>query len=172
VSALLGARGITTILVTHDQNEALSFADQVAVMQDGRLLQVGSPRDLYFTPRTPLIAEFLGDALILEATCAEGIARCGLGRISISDARLMGPARILLRPEQIVLDPSGLAGHCLCRVDEVEFGGSNSMVTLRVQSGSGGYDTPPFVLRRSGLDDLRMGSIVSLTVTGTAHAFP
>ena len=173
VANLLTEQGITTILVTHDQGEALSFADQVAVMQDGKLLQAGTPREVYFCPKTPLIAEFLGDALILQATCDNGFATCALGRIPLADIGAVGTARILLRPEQIDLDLRGGAeAACTCRIDEVEFGGASSLITLRVQAPDGSHPGTSFVLRRSGLDNMRMGETVALRINGTAHAFP
>src|SRR5215470_12070116 len=67
VARVLGTARITTVLVTHDQNEALSFADQVAVLSNGRLLQVGTPRELYLRPQNPTVAEFMGDAIVLPA---------------------------------------------------------------------------------------------------------
>jgi iron(III) transport system ATP-binding protein len=64
------ASGITTVYVTHDQKEALSMADRVALLRDGRIVQLGTPRDLYREPKTRFVAEFLGEADFLEATVA------------------------------------------------------------------------------------------------------
>src|SRR6185436_12042473 len=106
VAELLEAAGITTILVTHDQAEALSFADQVAVMREGRFSQVGTPRDLYFRPKDTMVAQFLGDAILLPARLLRGMADCAIGDVAAdrSDA-----VRIMLRPEQIVLEPVSAA---------------------------------------------------------------
>ena len=60
--------GVTTIMVTHDQEEALAISDWVAVMEGGRVLQVGTPREVYDRPRTPFVARFLGDANLLDGT--------------------------------------------------------------------------------------------------------
>jgi iron(III) transport system ATP-binding protein len=172
VADLLQARGITTVLVTHDQGEALSFADVVAVMQDGLLLQAGSPREVYFRPKTPLIAEFLGEALILDASCVDGYAECALGRVRLVDADASGLTRILLRPEQIALDPSDASpGNGTWRVEDIAFGGATSFVTLRLQTGEGCESHAPVVLRRAGIDNLRMGDLVSISIHGKAHAF-
>ena len=85
----------------------------------------------------------------------------------------VGMARILLRPEQIDLDlPGGAAPACTCRIEEVEFGGASSLITLRVQAPDGSHPGASFVLRRSGLDNMRMGETVALRIDGTAHAFP
>ncbi|TIS47854.1 MAG: ABC transporter ATP-binding protein, partial [Mesorhizobium sp.] len=103
VAELLEEAGITTILVTHDQAEALSFASQVAVMRDGLFSQVGTPRELYFQPKDRMVAEFLGDAIIVPARIADGFAISPLGRIAVDTAERRDVARIMLRPEQVVL---------------------------------------------------------------------
>ena len=105
VAELLRAAGITTILVTHDQAEALSFADQVAVMRDGRLSQVGTPRELYLKPRDRMIAAFLGDAIVLPARTGRRLGTVRLGRIAATPPARRGAAEIMLRPEQLQLTP-------------------------------------------------------------------
>src|SRR5205085_6887275 len=72
VKRRLMADGVTGILVTHDQQEALSFADQLAVLEEGRVVQAGSPRELYLQPRTEMLARFLGDAIIIDARVMGG----------------------------------------------------------------------------------------------------
>ncbi len=172
VADLLSARGITTVLVTHDQGEALSFADQVAVMRNGRILQAGDPRDLYLRPENPFVAAFLGEALILDAVIGAGQAQTRLGLISTSGARDDGAAKLLLRPEQIVLGPSHEDGEgCMARIAAMEFGGAGSLVTLELvgRFADGG---PSFVLHRNGLAELRVGDVVQVSVVGPAHVFP
>jgi iron(III) transport system ATP-binding protein len=171
VSALLAAAGITTILVTHDQAEALSFADQVAVMRNGRLLQAGSPRELYLRPRDPMIAEFLGEAIVLPARLDDGWADCALGRIGVDDRR-RGEAWIMLRPEQLVLaeDRDGTAG-ALAEVAEIDFGGSVCSVTVRLLEGPAPAGTGRLLLRRPYLGLPEPGARVRITVRGAAHVF-
>lgn len=67
IRAVQARLGITTLLVTHDQEEALSMADQVAVMKSGRILQLGTPSDIYDRPQSRFVAEFLGASNILKA---------------------------------------------------------------------------------------------------------
>ncbi|TIS74264.1 MAG: ABC transporter ATP-binding protein, partial [Mesorhizobium sp.] len=110
VAELLEDAGITTILVTHDQAEALSFASQVAVMRDGLFSQVGTPRELYFQPRDRMVAEFLGDAIIVPAKIADGFAISPLGRIAVDITERRDVARIMLRPEQVVLKRTSREG--------------------------------------------------------------
>jgi iron(III) transport system ATP-binding protein len=102
VAGLLTAAGVTTLLVTHDQEEALSIADQVAVMRDGRFTQVGSPQQVYQQPTDRFTAEFLGDCISLPCTVASGVADCTLGRIPVQGSAAEGPATLVLRPEQLV----------------------------------------------------------------------
>ena len=79
VAKLLGSTDITTILVTHDQAEALSFADQVAVMREGRLVQAGRPLDLYLRPNDAANAGFLGDSIVLQAASCRRLGRVRAG---------------------------------------------------------------------------------------------
>jgi iron(III) transport system ATP-binding protein len=182
VADLLSAAGITTILVTHDQTEALSFADQVAVMGQGRLLQVGAPRDLYLRPKDRLIAEFLGQAIVLPARLAGGWAQCDLGRIAVDAQHGHGEAQIMLRPEQISLEQVAdqAAAHAdgvLGEVTEVDFGGSVCTVAVRLLNlngtslshGANGRTSLLFQKPSSGL--LAIGAVVRIRVVGAAHVF-
>ncbi|MDN5747863.1 MAG: ABC transporter ATP-binding protein, partial [Pseudonocardia sp.] len=98
VAAILRAAGASALLVTHHQQEALSLADVVAVMRDGRIEQVGRPQDVYGTPATRWVAEFLGDADVVPGRAAEGVVDCELGRFP-ADRALRGAVEIVLRPE-------------------------------------------------------------------------
>ncbi|WP_344814797.1 ABC transporter ATP-binding protein, partial [Microlunatus aurantiacus] len=84
VAAALAERDATSILVTHDQAEALSFADQVAVLRDGRLVQIGAPADVYTAPADPDLARFLGEAVVLPAEATGTVAQCALGTVSLT----------------------------------------------------------------------------------------
>ena len=87
--------GITFVFVTHDQGEALSMSDRVAVFDRGRIVQVDTPRGLYRRPRNPFVAEFVGGANVLPATLAQTLlGRCQAGRDSSrADADPARPAR-------------------------------------------------------------------------------
>ena len=175
VAQLLKAEGITTILVTHDHAEALSFADQVAVMGGGRLLQAGTPQQLYLRPDSPVIAEFLGDVVMLPAVIANGYAECALGRIIVTDQKRCGPANIMLRPEQISL--TAVRAHEIVLRDEpsgeivdVDFSGGVCMVCLRLLNKAGQL-VSTISLQQSSIGIPPVGTIVHITVTGEAHPF-
>lgn len=180
VAELLETAGIATILVTHDQAEALSFADQVAVMRDGKFSQVGTPRELYLRPRDRMVAEFLGDAIILPATLRGGFAQCTLGRIAVETKQTRDNARIMLRPEQLLLKRtsregmSGTADMLFGEVTELEFGGANCMVAVRLLNNAEPPDAAaiagsPLILRLPGMAAPAVGEIVRVSVSGKAH---
>jgi iron(III) transport system ATP-binding protein len=104
---------ITTIYVTHDQEEALSMSDRVAVMQDGRVLQVGVPRELYERPRTRFVADFVGtnnllDGQVVDEDGAELIVKTSLGPLrAIAGAAIAGACVLAIRPENIAVAPAG-----------------------------------------------------------------
>ena len=110
VADALTAAGATAVLVTHDQAEALSMADQVAVLRDGRLVQLTDPQTLYRSPQDLDVATFVGEAVVLGADLREGTAHCALGTVPVDGPHADGPARVLLRPEQRAQDDRTAAG--------------------------------------------------------------
>jgi iron(III) transport system ATP-binding protein len=100
VAAILRAAGTSALLVTHDQAEALSLADTVAVMRAGRVEQVGSPQEVYERPGSRWVAEFLGDVDVLPGTAADGVVQCPLGRFP-AGSEIDGAVEIVIRPESV-----------------------------------------------------------------------
>ena len=105
--------GITTIYVTHDQEEALAISDRIAVMKDGVIMQIGTPTEIYAKPQNPFVAGFIGVSNFLDCTVAEG------GMVTIADELTIkvplrreytGPARLSARPEQLFFSDSGMPG--------------------------------------------------------------
>jgi len=171
VARVLHTAGITAILVTHDQAEALSFADQVAVLRCGRLVQAGPPQTLYLHPADRETATFLGDALLLPAQLGDGFADCILGRIVTDATGQAGAAEIMLRPEQLqlsVIAGGKSADGCTGTVDDIEFGGALCAVTLRLAEKNGGAS---LTVKCSGIGLPTIGSTVQVTVVGSAHVF-
>ncbi len=133
------AVGITTVLVTHDQEEAFTMADRLGVMDRGRLQEVGEPRALYARPRTRFVATFLGAAnLLLAQRDGRGVH---VGHSVIADGLsrfpgFAGEATVVIRPEDIVIGREGvrLPEHtiAMARVVELEFTGSLERVRLSV----------------------------------------
>jgi iron(III) transport system ATP-binding protein len=105
VSTLLRRQGATTVLVTHDQEEALSLADSVAVLRDGTIVQQGTPAELYSTPRDARLASFLGAANLIEAQFEDGWAHTMLGQLQLHPDPTRAPGLkhgvVIVRPEQL-----------------------------------------------------------------------
>ncbi|MGF7122945.1 ABC transporter ATP-binding protein [Rhodococcus sp. BE178] len=167
VAATLGAAGVTTLLVTHDQEEALTFAGQVAVMRTGRFTQVGTPEQLYHSPVDDFTARFLGECVVLPADVADGVASCALGRIPVRDTDIHGPARLMLRPEQIVAtEVAGDSGGGTGTVTRTEFLGAPSMLDITLDSGA------EIQVRQASTRTPDVGARVTVEVFGAAQAFP
>jgi iron(III) transport system ATP-binding protein len=132
--------GITTIMVTHDQQEALTMADRVVVMNDGVIEQVDEPTELYGAPATAFVADFVGAMNFLEARAeAGGRVRLAGGTILDcanwrTDAAPGTPVRLAVRPEDTSLDRGGPEGTDTidARVEWIEFLGSSYRVDLRM----------------------------------------
>ena len=151
-------------------------------MREGQFSQVGTPRELYLQPKDRMVAEFLGDAIILPAKIAGGFATSPLGRIAVDTNDSRDVARIMLRPEQIGLKRtsregmSGTPDMLFGEVTESEFAGSTCTIAVRLLNNADPPDAAaigntPLILRKSGMDAPAVGEIVRLTVSGTAHVF-
>jgi iron(III) transport system ATP-binding protein len=159
VHRLFADLGITSIFVTHDQDEAFIVGDRVAVMRDGQIVQTDSPQALYHHPVDRWTAEFVGTISVLAGDAHSGTAQCSLGSLAV-EPQLRGPVEVVLRPEQLSLEPQGAA-----TVQLVEYYGHDTMIfvslgdeQLRVRCGP----TAPYV----------RGDRVRVTFTGDiASAF-
>jgi len=101
--------GITTLFVTHDQEEALAVADRVAVMNAGRIEQIGTPEQLYSSPSTPFVAEFVGLSNVVTGELLDGRVRVhGTDLPLLGATQPDGPIEALVRPEDIVFDSEGI----------------------------------------------------------------
>lgn len=103
IRALLTKEGMTTVLVTHDQEEAVSFGDRIAVMHAGRVEQIGPPEAVYRRPRTPFVAQFLGRTNLVQVHADGQFAQTPLGRVKLNrDAT--GDVVVSMRPEHLRLE--------------------------------------------------------------------
>jgi iron(III) transport system ATP-binding protein len=113
VHQLLADLGVTTVFVTHDQEEAFVLGDEVAVMQSGRIVQQARPAELYARPATPWVATFVGDANLVVGDGRGDHAVTAVGDVALDVSRTggsaRGPVEVVLRAEQLRLDPLGAA---------------------------------------------------------------
>ena len=150
--ALQRRLGTTFVFVTHDQEEALTLSDRVAVMQAGRLEQIGTPQEVYHRPRSRFVASFIGEANLLDAEItglAEGAWNCRLvagageytlrAKSEISALPLPRQVALLIRPEHVRLtlepapDAPGQGGFTVLTEERV-FRGADTMFTLRLSA--------------------------------------
>ena len=124
---------MTAVLVTHDQDEALALADEVAVMSAGRLIQLGSPSEVYHRPASAEVAEFIGGGQLVPVRVAGGLLRGPLGPM-VTDAP-DGGARLLVRPEQLRIDASDQAG-AAGRIERRQFFGHDRLDEIRLEGGT------------------------------------
>ncbi len=151
--------GITFVYVTHDQGEALTMSNRIAVMHQGRVLQVGSPTEIYERPSCRFVADFIGESNFLEGRVVERDAemvaievggrlliRASAGPDSVLAERgqlaELTPGRavtVAVRPEKIRLlsePPPGLVNCCLGRVEEVVYVGTETQFRVRLEDGT------------------------------------
>jgi len=118
--AALRASGAAALIVTHDAEEAMMMADDLALMRAGRILQTGTARDCYLDPASPEAARLLGDTVELRAERANGQAVTAFGRLP---AQGEGPVLVVARPEAFRIAPADSAGAVDAQVTRVSFGG-------------------------------------------------
>lgn len=132
--------GKTMVFVTHDQEEALSISDQVAVMGEGRIAQLGKPEDIYFRPANRYVAEFVGLANFLDVmVTAPGRVQLGDQSFSIAAATTMGPATLVVRPEAMKLVSQPVGSHAPLLRGQVErrsFLGSTARYWIKTAFGT------------------------------------
>jgi spermidine/putrescine transport system ATP-binding protein len=139
LKALQERVGITFLYVTHDQEEALTMSDRLAVMNAGKIVQVGTPREVYEEPADTYVADFLGAANLMEVEVgAEGAVR--IGDFALASHRCDAPAgtaHAVIRPERVRIEEHGSAGEnrVPAMVERVVFLGASMQVMLRLATG-------------------------------------
>jgi len=161
ISALLRSQRVGALLVTHDQEEALSLSDRVVLMNEGRLVQQGRPADVYEHPATSWAATFLGDATLLPAVAGGAYADSALGRVPLQ-RMTHGACLLLFRPSQIeaVRSHPGEVRGARGTVAMTRYQGDALLTEVRLESG-------PTVLCRTapGSPDAQPGASLELTVS-------
>ena len=132
IRAVLKRAGMTAVLVTHDQEEALSFADRVAVMRGGHIEQVGTPEQVYHRPRTLFVAQFLGRTNLFLSDAEGEVAITPIGRVRLN-RRASGSVLLALRPEHLTIESPGTIGTGPCgKIIRREFKGHDITFLIHV----------------------------------------
>ena len=164
VRAILREVGASAVLVTHDQEEALSLADRVAVMLGGRIHQVGSPEELYHRPATRAVALFVGDAQFLPGTASGRRVTTELGELPLV-GEAAGDVDVLVRPERIRLAPPREHEPANAIVEDRLFFGHDQLLRVRLRSGA------LVNVRLGAYGGIRPGHLVHVAVKGAVLPF-
>jgi len=180
VHELLREQGVTTVLVTHDQEEALSLADVVAVLRDGRIVQQGAPADLYEQPVDERLARFLGALNVIDAQFRDGAARTPLGALELrADPACNGAGTgvVMVRPEQlnVRVREEGAAGESTAaglrgRVEQCRYYGHDALLYIRPDEPGGVAEV--LLARVHGEQALPIGTPVSVAAHGPVTPLP
>ncbi len=175
VGRILREAGSTVLLVTHDQDEALSLADVVAVLRRGVVAQCAAPRALYGAPADVELACFLGEANVLEGVATAGLVATVLGVAACSSGTEIAEGEaleVLVRPEQLRLvatsDPTAPPGSLAAVVERLDYHGHDAVIRLRLERGSGA----PLVARTLGDPGVAAGERVRVWLDGAVRAWP
>jgi iron(III) transport system ATP-binding protein len=153
--------GATALFVTHDQEEAFSIADEVAVMQRGQIVQCGTPQEIYARPATRAIATFVGDANFVPGDASGDTVTCALGVLPLARPAC-GPVEVLIRPEQVQLQ---LRADGRGMVQAISYFGHDQLVQVCVDG------MLPIHARTFPRADLTPGTPVALEIIGSVMAY-
>ncbi|HXY43944.1 MAG TPA: ABC transporter ATP-binding protein, partial [Acidimicrobiales bacterium] len=176
VKDILRRAGTTAVLVTHDQDEALSVADFVAVIRDGRIAQFATPAELYANPVDAELARFVGAANLIEGRQHGETVETPLGRAPVAPATAAEPAgtqavTVLVRPEQVEITERASSDGVAGRVLSTSYHGHDCLVYVQMEPGLGDL-LGPVVVRTLGDPHLPDGSSVSLRISGPVLTWP
>jgi putative spermidine/putrescine transport system ATP-binding protein len=161
LNRLLRALGITAIYVTHDQSEAMELGDRIVVMSKGRIAQVGTPRDIYFTPCNRFVAEFIGAANIIESSVENGHLVLPGGRQPVTGQADLAAVVVMVRPESIRVVGAGAAA-LSGTVDSVAFNGEKQRLVV------GGAAGKPMTVDAPNTLQVKPGDRVGLSISPEA----
>jgi len=174
LTGLQGEIGITFVFVTHDQEEALEMSNRLVVMDGGRIMQLGSPEEVYREPLTEFVADFLGVANLLDVECLSGtgsIRTIRYGEFALEaqapPGHEAGPGRAVIRPECVQLAEAGLTGanRLPGMVDRTVFLGSTTQVLVRLPQGA---VLQSLVTNTAGSDTFATGQPVTVCLPSEA----
>lgn len=161
VRDILHREEVTAVFVTHDQEEALSLADLVAVMLGGRVAQVARPRELYERPASREVASFVGAANFLPGQADGSTVTCAVGALPLARP-IHGAVAVLVRPEQISLQSSPNGAH---RIEARTYFGADQVLEVRLSDGS------PVRVRLPAWHEFDPAEAVAVSVRGPVVAF-
>jgi len=165
VREILSRASVTALFVTHDQAEALSIAETVAVMRDGVIEQVGTPEEIYSRPASRWVARFLGEVEVLPGEATDGRVNCELGSFP-AEHGVAGSVDVLVRPESVAIGISGPEGAATAEVVGRRFFGHDQLIELKLGSGQ------TIRSRRLGFPAWHEGDRVRAWVDGPADVLP
>ncbi len=169
VADALSAAGATVLLVTHDQDEALSFADQVAIMRAGRFVQTGPPQQVYGRPVDRATASFFGELVVVPGDARGADVLTALGTLAVAGAGAHGAVDVAMRPEQVLIAPLG-SGTPAARVSSVDYYGHDALVRL-VLAERASTSGVAIMARVNGDEAPEPGAVVGVSVRGPVLTF-
>jgi iron(III) transport system ATP-binding protein len=161
IRQILRAANATAIFVTHDQEEALSLADTVVIMREGKVQQVGAPQEVYLRPISREVAAFLGEANFIEGVAEGEVVHCTLGKLPLA-APMHGKVALMIRPEALRVT-SNAEGNA--EVVAIRFFGHDQLLRLRFP------DSTELEVRTWGNAELALGEHVAVSVRGSVMAY-
>ncbi len=162
VRQIVKQAGATTVFVTHDQEEALSSADQVVVLFAGRVAQVGVAEQIYTHPASHQVAAFVGEANFLPGNAYGATVACGLGELPLTKPQ-QGAVEVMIRPEAIELLPTANGA---ARIERIRYFGHDQLLSVVLHNGD------QLNVRSTPHPALAVGTPVDLRVRGSVMAYP
>jgi spermidine/putrescine transport system ATP-binding protein len=162
--------GITFVYVTHDQEEALTMSDRLALMLDGHVEQVGTPRGVYEHPQTPFVADFLGVSNLMRARGLGG-GRVDVGGVELTagagDTDATGVVRLTIRPERVRIEPPGRTGEnrVAATIERFVYLGSTTQVLVTLP---GGDRVQALVANSGDVEEYDVGATVTVCLPAEA----
>ncbi len=166
INRLLRSLGITTVYVTHDQAEAMALADRIVVMDHGRAAQIGTPRQIYESPSTRFVAEFIGTMNVVHGEVRAGALHFAGGHLPLQDGASDGNGDAMFRPEDLLLADAVDGAHFSGRVLTRLFQGDHTRLEIDI-----GNDRP-IVARIAQRRDFAPGERLSFTLAVPAIQAP
>jgi putative spermidine/putrescine transport system ATP-binding protein len=166
INRLLRGLGITTVYVTHDQAEAMALGDRIVVMDHGRIAQIGTPRQIYESPSTRYVAEFIGTMNVVDGDVRDGMLYFAGGWLPLRDDAAAGRGEAVFRPEDLVLAAAGAPSQFSGEVLASLFQGDHTRLEIDIGAAR------PIVARIAQRRDFSVSERLSFTLAAPAILMP